>query len=101
MVWWGGGLAGRLTDAAYVAYTKAARVDPHDPTRHGPARPAIVTPADGPRYTGPIRLLISDLTVSAGETFTEALMGRAPAPTRIGSTTQGVFSDDMKRKAPE
>jgi hypothetical protein len=93
-------LAGRLTNSAYVGYTKAARVDPHDPTRDGPAHPAVVTPADGPRYTGPVRLLTSDLTVSAGETFTEALLGRAPAPTRIGSTTQGVFSDDMERQLP-
>jgi C-terminal processing protease CtpA/Prc len=45
-------------------------------------------------------LLVSDLTISAGETFTEALMGRAPAPTRIGSTTQGVFTDDMERALP-
>jgi len=89
--------AWRLINTAYVAYIKAARVDPHDPARHGPGRPVIVMPADGPRYTGPIRLLISDLPLSAGETFTEALMGRAPAPTRIGSTTQGAFSDDMER----
>jgi C-terminal processing protease CtpA/Prc len=94
-------LAGRLTDTGYLAYTKAARVGPHDPTRHGPARPVIVIPADGPRYTGPIQLLTSDLTVSAGETFTAALMGREPAPTRSGSTTQGVFSDDMKRTLPD
>jgi hypothetical protein len=93
-------LAGRLTNTAYVAYTKAVRVDPHDPTRDGPVHPAVVTPADGPRYTGPVRLLTSDLTVSAGETFTEALLGRAPAPTRVGSTTQGVFSDDMERRLP-
>jgi hypothetical protein len=93
-------LAGRLTDTPYVAYTKAARVDPDNPTRHGPARSVIVTPDDGPRYTGPVRLLISDLTVSAGETFTEALMGRTQAPTRIGSTTQGVFADDMERTLP-
>jgi hypothetical protein len=93
-------LAGRLTDTAYVVYTNAARVDPHDPTRQRPGRPVTVTPADGLRYTGPVRLLIGDLTVSAGETFTEALMGRVPAPTRIGSTTQGVFSDDMERNLP-
>jgi C-terminal processing protease CtpA/Prc len=93
-------VAGRLTNNPYAAYTKAARVDPHDPTRYGPSRPVTVTPADGPRYTGPVRLLTSDLTISAGETFIEAMMGRAPAPTRIGSTTQGVFSDDMERRLP-
>jgi C-terminal processing protease CtpA/Prc len=30
-------------------------------------------------------------TFSAGETFIQALMGRTPAPTRIGENTQGVF----------
>ena len=93
-------VAGRLTDRPYTAYTKAARVDPHDPARYGPAWPVAVTPSDGPHYTGPVRLLTSDLTISAGETFTEAVMGRAPAPIRIGSTTQGVFSDDMERHLP-
>jgi Peptidase family S41/Tricorn protease C1 domain len=93
-------VAGRLTNTPYPAYTKAPRVDPHDPTRHGPDRPVTVNPANGPRYTGPVRLLVSDLTISAGETFIEAMMGRAPAPTRIGSTTQGVFADDMERTLP-
>jgi C-terminal processing protease CtpA/Prc len=40
------------------------------------------------------------LTISAGETFTMALLDRAPAPSRIGSTTQGVFSDVMQRTLP-
>ena len=77
----------------------------------GPGRPARPDAAragpPGHRHTGrrtalhrPVRLLISELTLSAGETFTEALMGRAPAPTRTGSTTQGVFSDDMERTLP-
>jgi C-terminal processing protease CtpA/Prc len=91
-------LAGRLTDAPYTAYTKQARIDPNDPMRYGPPITVPVTPADGPRYTGPVRLLTSDLTVSAGETFVEAMMGRSPAPSRVGMTTQGVFSDDMDRK---
>jgi C-terminal processing protease CtpA/Prc len=50
--------------------------------------------------SGPIQLLISDLTVSAGETFAEALLARTPAPTRIGTANQGVFSDDMRRRLP-
>lgn len=93
-------LAGRLTNVAYTAYTKLARDDPHDPTRYGRPRTVTVTPAAGPRYTGPIRLLTSDLTVSAGETLLEALMARTPAPARFGTTTQGVFADDMQRKLP-
>ena len=93
-------VAGRLTNTPYTAYTKQARNDPDDPTRYGRLRPVTVTPATGPRYTGPVRLLTSDLTVSAGETFTEAMLGRTPAPSRVGTATQGVFSDDMERKLP-
>jgi C-terminal processing protease CtpA/Prc len=39
-------------------------------------------------------------TVSAGETFTQALMGRTPHITRIGENTQGVFSDVLGRRLP-
>jgi Peptidase family S41/Tricorn protease C1 domain len=93
-------LASRLTNTAYLAYSKQARNDPNDPHRFGRLRPVTVTPFDGPRYTGPVRLLISDLTVSAGETFTEAMLARPPAPSLVGMNTQGVFADDMQRKLP-
>jgi hypothetical protein len=93
-------VASRLTNTAYTAYSKQARNDPHDPTRHGRLRPVTVTPFDGPRYAGPVRLLISDLTVSAGETFTEAMLARTPAPSLVGTATQGVFADDMTRQLP-
>jgi Peptidase family S41/Tricorn protease C1 domain len=93
-------LASRLTNTAYLAYSKQARNDPNDPHRFGRLRPVTVTPFDGPRYTGPVRLLISDLTVSAGETFTEAMLARTPAPSLVGMNTQGVFADDMERKLP-
>jgi C-terminal processing protease CtpA/Prc len=93
-------VAGRLTDRPYPAFTKEARNDPQDAGKHGPAQQAAVTPATGARYSGPVWLLTSDSTLSAGETFIEAMMGRTPAPVRIGATTQGVFSDDMSRKLP-
>lgn len=93
-------VASRLTNTAYTAYSKQARNDPNDPTKYGRLRPVTVTPFNGPRYTGPVRVLISDLTVSAGETFTEAMMARTPAPTLVGQTTQGVFADDMTRQLP-
>lgn len=94
-------VAGRLTGTPYVAYRKQPRDDPADPAKHGRLQTVMVTPTPGAaHYTGPIALLTSDLTVSAGETFTEALLGRTPAPARIGATTQGVFSDDMTRALP-
>jgi C-terminal processing protease CtpA/Prc len=44
--------------------------------------------------------LIGPLTISAGETFTQALLGRIPRVTRIGENTQGVFSDVLGKKLP-
>ncbi|MFJ9669155.1 S41 family peptidase [Streptomyces sp. NPDC101219] len=93
-------IARRLTDTAYLAYSKRARNDPADPTRHTRPQPAYVTPAQGPRYTGPVAVLTGGSTFSAGETFTQALMDRPGRTVRIGQPTQGVFSDVMSRKLP-
>ncbi len=93
-------VAARLTDSPYVAFTKQPRNDPRDRRRYGRPQTVTVTPAEAPRYTGPASLLISDLTISAGETFVLAMMGRTPAPARIGTTTQGVFADTLSRKLP-
>lgn len=93
-------LAARLTDRAYLAYRKRARNDPDDAGGRTRPVPVHVRPGPGPRYTGPITVLTGSLTVSAGETFTQALLGRRPAPVRIGQPTQGVFSDIMPRTLP-
>ncbi|MCX4547061.1 S41 family peptidase [Streptomyces sp. NBC_01565] len=93
-------IAERLTDTPYLAYSKRARNDPADPTRHTRPQPAYVSPAQGPRYTGPVAVLTGGSTVSAGETFTQALMDRPGKTVRIGQPTQGVFSDVMVRRLP-
>ena len=93
-------LAERLTDRPYVAYAKRARNDPADPTRHTRPEPIPVLPAHAPRYSGPVAVLTGGSTVSAGETFTQALMDRPGRTLRIGQPTQGVFSDVMSRKLP-
>ncbi|MFK0044344.1 S41 family peptidase [Streptomyces sp. NPDC090741] len=93
-------IAERLTDTPYVAYSKRARNDPADPTRHTRPQPAYVTPVQGPRYTGPVAVLTGGSTVSAGETFTQALVERPGKTVRIGQPTQGVFSDVMLRELP-
>lgn len=93
-------IAERLTDRPYIAYAKRARNDPADPTRHTHPEPVPVIPARAPRYTGPVAVLTGGSTVSAGETFTQALMDRPGRTTRIGQPTQGVFSDVMARKLP-
>ncbi|MFF3619251.1 S41 family peptidase [Streptomyces sp. NPDC002467] len=93
-------VAERLTDTPYLAYSKRARNDPADPTRHTRPQPVFVTPAQGPRYTGPVAVLTGGSTVSAGETFTQALIERPGKTVRVGQPTQGVFSDVMQRKLP-
>jgi len=93
-------LAGRLTDTPYPAFSKQPRNDPKDQTRHGRLREVTVAPADGPRYTGPVRLLTSELTISAAEAFVLAMLARTPVPSRVGTATQGVFADDMTRHLP-
>lgn len=93
-------IAERLTDAPYIAYAKRARNDPADPNRHTRPEPIPVLPAHAPRYTGPVAVLTGGSTVSAGETFTQALIDRPGRMLRIGQPTQGVFSDVMQRELP-
>lgn len=94
------GVAERLATAEYVAYIKEARADPVDRTRWTPGQPSVVRPSARPGFRGPVVLLTGPLTISAGETFTQALMGRRPAVRRIGEHTQGVFSDVLGRRLP-
>lgn len=94
-------IAERLTDTPYTAYAKRARDDADDPTRHTRPEPVPVVPADAPRYTGPVAVLTGGSTVSAGETFTQALLDRPGRTVRIGQPTQGVFSDVMMRYLPD
>jgi hypothetical protein len=93
-------IASRLATREYLAYTKEARADPVDRSRWTPGDPSRVAPSSGPGFRGPIVELIGPLTISAGETFSQALMGRTPHVTRIGENTQGVFSDVLGRRLP-
>ncbi|RBQ19403.1 protease [Spongiactinospora rosea] len=92
-------LAARLTAKPYLAYHKRARNDPDDPAKFTPPQRITVKPA-ATGYTGPVALLTADTTVSAGETFTQAMMERPGRTVRIGQPTQGVFSDIMQRTLP-
>ncbi|MFF3016308.1 S41 family peptidase [Streptomyces sp. NPDC057939] len=86
-------LAGRLTDTPYTAYSKR--------TRHTPPQAVRVEPdRNSPRYTGPVAVLTSPTTFSAGEGFTQALIDRPGRTFRVGEATQGVFSDVMVRSLP-
>jgi C-terminal processing protease CtpA/Prc len=93
-------LASRLTAHPHFAYAKRARNDPHDATRFTSPQPLCVPGTDAPRYTGPIAILVGGSTMSAGETFTQAMLNRSPRPVLIGEHTQGVFSDALLRTLP-
>jgi C-terminal processing protease CtpA/Prc len=60
----------------------------------------VVQPSTRPSFRGPIIELTGVQSISAAETFTQALMNRQPKITRIGETTQGVFSDVLGRQMP-
>jgi hypothetical protein len=93
-------LASRLTGKPHFAYFKRARNDPSDPTAFTAPQPLFVRPSERTKYTGPIAMLTGGSQLSAGETFTQAMMNRSPRPVRIGENTQGVFSDVLVRTLP-
>lgn len=93
-------IASRLATRPYVAYTKVARIDPVHRNKWSPGDKSEVRPSSRPSFHGPVVELTGPLTISAGETFTQALMGRTPHVLRVGENTQGVFSDILGRELP-
>ncbi len=93
-------IASRLATREYVAYSKEARSDPDDPSRWTEAQPSRVQPSSRAGFKGTVVELIGIHSVSAAETFTQALLKREPAVTRVGENTQGVFSDVLGRRLP-
>jgi hypothetical protein len=93
-------IVSRLTGAKYLAYSKVARNNLSGPPRFTQPQPTWVEVSTRPGYRGRIILLIGPDTLSGGETFAMALMGRTPKVTSIGENTQGVFSDVWGRKLP-
>jgi hypothetical protein len=97
---WGLAIASRLAASSYVAYSKQARSDPDDPMRWTDPQPSEVRPSSRPSFHGPVVELTGIQSVSAAETFTQALLKRLPRVTRVGENTQGVFSDVLGRRLP-
>jgi hypothetical protein len=93
-------IASRLTGSEYVAYAKQARSDPENPRRWTDPQPSVVRPTNRPSFRGLVVELTGILSVSAAETFTQALLERTPHITRVGENTQGVFSDVLGRRLP-
>ena len=97
---WGLAIASRLTATPYVAYAKQARLDPKHRGSWTAPQPSEVRPSSRASFHGPVVELIGIHSVSAAETFTQALLKRTPKVTRIGENTQGVFSDVLGRRLP-
>jgi carboxyl-terminal processing protease len=86
--------AARFADVRRLVFTKV----PHGAQGVEPQR-FYVEPSKRARYLGPVYLLTSDVTVSAGETF--ALYMRAlPNVVHVGGTTRGALSDQIEKPLP-
>jgi carboxyl-terminal processing protease len=86
-------IAGRFADRRRLAFTKRAV------GARGDFQRFYVEPSDRRRYLGKVVLLTSDVTVSAGETFTLA-MRALPNVTQIGGKTRGALSDQLVKPLP-
>jgi len=64
-----------------------------------PPQPVKVEPASAASFTGPVYLVTSDITVSAGETFT-LMMKALPNVVQVGGVTRGAFSDQLPKPLP-
>lgn len=93
-------IAGRLTEREYLAYEIQGRSDAKDAGRFSPGVKVPVQVGRAPRYVGPVVVLTGPITMSAAETFAQALMGRMPLVVRVGESTQGVFCDPLSRHLP-
>src|SRR5262249_18571323 len=87
-------VAGRFADRPRLAYSKiAVGAQGVEPQRFEGG------PSDRARYLGPVYLLTSDITLSAGEVF--ALYMRAlPNVIHVGEATRGAFSDTINKPLP-
>lgn len=86
-------LPGRVTDRAYTGFTTRTRGSGLAPYPHR------IEPADGARFSGPVYVLTSDVTVSGGELATLALR-QNPNVIQIGKTTRGAFSTPLAKRLP-
>lgn len=88
-------IASYLTNERRLAFTKQAR------NKHGnsPVGEFFIEPDGDIFYNKPVYLLVSEDTVSAGETFTLA-MSALPQVTLVGQSTWGGLSDKLPGSLP-
>jgi carboxyl-terminal processing protease len=87
-------IAGRFAAEGTFAYSKRAGDYPD-----APPQKLYVEPSKGRRFTGPVYVLTTDETVSAGEILTMCLRA-LPNVTHVGEVTRGVFSDTLHKRLP-
>ncbi|HLT36897.1 MAG TPA: S41 family peptidase, partial [Enhygromyxa sp.] len=90
-------VAGRFASERALYMTVRKRVGPGRDEFGEPVE-WYVEPSEGRRFTGPVALLTSYATQSAGETFTLAMRRRADI-VQVGGPTAGAFSDNIMREA--
>ncbi len=86
-------IAARFAAKRALGYSKYA-----GDTRAATPQAVYIEPVE-PRYTGPVYLLTSNVTVSAAEIFTMA-MRALPNVTHVGQTTRGALSDVLTKGLP-
>ena len=86
-------IAGRFADRRTLAFEKRAV------GATVPFQSFHVEPSNRVRFLGPVTLLTSDITVSAGETFTLA-MRSLPNVRHTGGRTRGALSDQLAKPLP-
>ncbi|NMO14287.1 S41 family peptidase [Pyxidicoccus fallax] len=86
-------IAARFTSREARAYTKRPRNVDVKPQAF------LVEPTTRARFLGPVYVVTSDITVSAGEVFTLS-MRALPNVTHVGTATRGAFSDVLVKPLP-
>ena len=86
-------LAARFTDTAFLGYRVSVPGAPEADQDYP------ITPYDGVRYTGPVYLMTSDVTVSGGE-ITTLMLRQLPNVIQVGGTTRGAFSTPLAKPLP-
>lgn len=89
-------IAARFYDQPRLAYQKR-------PWREGQTTTStsvVIQPSSRVRYTGPVYVVTSDITVSAGEIFALA-MRALPQVRLVGSTTRAALSDQIEKPLGE
>ncbi|MEZ5945486.1 MAG: S41 family peptidase [Hyphomonas sp.] len=87
-------IASRFTDAPFDAYTVRTEWD------GAPQITYTIDPyQDGPRYTKPVYIITSDVTVSGGE-ITTLMLRQLPHIKTAGQTSRGAFSTPLAKPLP-